>query len=56
LLADGRAEVSFGTPEQAVAPGQAAVFYRGSRVLGGGWIEPRLCWPPARADDEARAA
>ncbi len=29
------------TPEQpvyGVAPGQAAVFYRGTRVLGGGWI------------------
>lgn len=26
------------TPEEAVAPGQACVFYKGSRVLGGGWI------------------
>jgi tRNA-specific 2-thiouridylase len=25
--------------EEAVAPGQAAVFYRGDVVLGGGWIE-----------------
>ena len=48
LLTDGRAEVSFATPERAVAPGQAAVFYRDSRVLGGGWIEPRSCWPPVR--------
>jgi tRNA-specific 2-thiouridylase len=24
--------------EEGVAPGQAAVFYEGSRVLGGGWI------------------
>jgi tRNA-specific 2-thiouridylase len=24
--------------EEGVAPGQAAVFYQGSRVLGGGWI------------------
>ena len=30
--------VRFATPEYGVAPGQAAVFYDGSRVLGGGWI------------------
>ena len=30
--------VSFRKPEYGVAPGQAAVFYEGSRVLGGGWI------------------
>jgi tRNA-uridine 2-sulfurtransferase len=29
----------FETPELGVAPGQAAVFYDGDRVLGGGWIE-----------------
>jgi tRNA-specific 2-thiouridylase len=38
-LADGRAEVQFAEPQMAVTPGQAAVFYEGSRVLGGGWIE-----------------
>lgn len=41
---DGHAEVEFVTPEFGVSPGQAAVFYDGSRVLGGGWImrdEPR---------------
>ena len=27
-------------PTEAVAPGQAAVFYQGTRVLGGGWIAP----------------
>ncbi len=26
------------TPQEGVAPGQAAVFYRGPQVLGGGWI------------------
>ncbi len=29
----------FDVPELGVAPGQAAVFYDGDRVLGGGWIE-----------------
>jgi tRNA-uridine 2-sulfurtransferase len=29
----------FDIPELGVAPGQAAVFYDGDRVLGGGWIE-----------------
>jgi tRNA-specific 2-thiouridylase len=28
----------FARPEQAVAPGQAAVVYRGERVVGGGYI------------------
>jgi len=31
--------VHFEAPEYGVAPGQAAVFYDGDRVLGGGWIE-----------------
>jgi tRNA-uridine 2-sulfurtransferase len=35
----GRALVTFATPQAGVAPGQACVFYQGSRVLGGGWIE-----------------
>lgn len=34
----GRALVRFSHPEQAVAPGQAAVFYQEDRVLGGGFI------------------
>lgn len=32
------ARVSLQTPEYGVAPGQACVFYEGTRVLGGGWI------------------
>ncbi len=28
----------FDTPEYGVSPGQAAVFYSGERVMGGGWI------------------
>ncbi|HKA14438.1 MAG TPA: tRNA 2-thiouridine(34) synthase MnmA [Myxococcota bacterium] len=30
--------VRFDAPVSAIAPGQAAVFYRGDVVLGGGWI------------------
>jgi tRNA-specific 2-thiouridylase len=33
-----RAQVRFRQPVAAVTPGQAAVFYRGDLVLGGGWI------------------
>ncbi|MBV8976834.1 MAG: tRNA 2-thiouridine(34) synthase MnmA [Alphaproteobacteria bacterium] len=35
---DRTAQVELLAPEEAVAPGQACVFYDGSRVLGGGWI------------------
>lgn len=38
-MAAGRALVSFVVPEKGVTPGQAAVFYRGEEVIGGGWIE-----------------
>jgi tRNA-uridine 2-sulfurtransferase len=34
----GSVEVRFDAPQRAVTPGQAAVFYDGELVLGGGWI------------------
>ena len=37
-VGETRARVSFDLPQRAVTPGQAAVFYDGDRVLGGGWI------------------
>jgi tRNA-specific 2-thiouridylase len=45
-LPKGGARVEFAEPQSAVTPGQAAVFYDGSRVLGGGWIETALAEPP----------
>jgi len=39
-LGDGAATtIRFDQPEYGVAPGQAAVFYAGERVVGGGWID-----------------
>ena len=36
---DGTVRVDFDRPIRAVTPGQAAVFYDGDTVLGGGWID-----------------
>ena len=39
-LGDGAdCTIRFASPEYGVAPGQAAVFYCGDRVVGGGWID-----------------
>ncbi|MGE5258554.1 MAG: tRNA 2-thiouridine(34) synthase MnmA [Hyphomicrobiales bacterium] len=37
-LSEDSAQVSFDSPQSAVTPGQAAVFYDGDEVLGGGFI------------------
>jgi tRNA-specific 2-thiouridylase len=51
VVADGvGADVRFLTPQAAVTPGQAAVFYVGDEVLGGGAIER------ATHDDRPRPA
>ena len=36
---EGGAEVLFDTPQLAITPGQAVVFYDGDVVVGGGWID-----------------
>ena len=38
-LSDTEAEVRFDEPRRAITPGQAAVFYDGDMVIGGGWIK-----------------
>ncbi len=37
-LGESRARVKLHTPQRAITPGQAAVFYQDDLVVGGGWI------------------
>ena len=46
-LADDCARVELHEPQKAVSPGQAAVFYDGDLVLGGGWICRQVALAPA---------
>ena len=34
----GRVEITFDDPQRAITPGQAAVFFDGDVVVGGGWL------------------
>ena len=53
---NGTAEVQFAEPQQAVAPGQAVVFYRGEVVLGGGIAEGPEFGPGGKRDKQVSDA
>lgn len=46
-LPDGRARVELHAAQKAITPGQAAVFYDGDVVVGGGWIVRQTALAPA---------
>jgi tRNA-specific 2-thiouridylase len=49
-LPDGGVEVVLDQPQDGISPGQAAVFYDGTRVLGGGWIREAALRAAAKED------
>ncbi len=49
LEENGRARITLKETEAGVSPGQAAVFYHGDRVLGGGWIDVAISADPRLA-------
>ena len=51
-LDGGRVRVDFATPQRAITPGQAVVFYQADEVIGGGTIEN----PAVTAGTEAPSA
>ncbi len=52
---NGDAEIKFDEPQRAITPGQAIVFYSGSKVLGGGFIELDLSKSKNETSETVRA-
>lgn len=48
------ARIWFDEPQEGVSPGQAAVFYRGDEVIGGGWIRASLTGEPGETNESGR--
>ena len=49
-LAAGRVRIVFDEPQPSITPGQAAVWYDGETLLGGGVIEPMGDTPPQKSE------